>query len=209
MKILSLSEYERRIKKRKMLIIFLSIFIIWNVFFHGSAENCTTNLNEIVDANDKWIEHWFNFYDLGKYTDPITRKPLTLKKIQHLGLSISKWESNNNHKAKVWEKTVNGNSYGQYCILSTTAKALGWNGKNIKDLFDVDTNAKYATKYLCIQLDNYKGNIVEGLAAYNAGKCRVNKKGKIRNQHYVDNVYPIYVSLNIQHYKYKGQGSGI
>lgn len=74
------------------------------------------------------------------------------------------------------------------CQLHTnTARLMGFRGK-AKDLYDPKVNLLYASKYLRHQLNRYGGSITKALAAYNAGTCRINDKGEIKNRQYVNKV---------------------
>jgi soluble lytic murein transglycosylase-like protein len=112
-------------------------------------------------------------------------------------MAVAKWESNLNNNHILWEPTVNGNAYGTYSLLSPTARAMGWEGKNPKELLNPEVNAKYALKYLFIKLEKYEANILHTLAAYNGGSLRMDDNGVIKNINYVENVYPMYVDLNL------------
>jgi soluble lytic murein transglycosylase-like protein len=184
--------------------IFLVIFIFCNIFCADDAQNNNIQpLFNIAKANDEWIEYWFDYYNLDNYIDPITNKKLTKEKIKNLGMAIVKWESNVDYNIMISEPKINSYAYGQYGLLSSTAKDMGWEGIDEKELLNPDINAKYATKFLCIKIASYNGDIIKSLAAYNAGQYRIDKCGKIKNQNYINNVYPIYVELNATSLKYK------
>lgn len=97
--------------------------------------------------------------------------------------AITKIESNNNPKAKRYEKHLNDTSYGLGQILTSTAKelekknvnlpALGKNSEEIKNsLCNPDINLQYTRTLYSGLLDKYDGdNYAPGLAvaAYNSG----------------------------------------
>ena len=183
----------------RYLIILLVFFPTKKVY--DSSETIKNFVN-LIEINEKWAQYYFDYYELGKYKNDITGKYLTKENIENLGLAIMKWESNINNKQKKWENKVREYSYGQYCLLGSTAKYMGWEGNNYNELLDPEINAKYSIKYLCIQLKKYDGNIDKALAAYNAGKCRYDEHGKIRNYYYVENVYNLYQNLNKKYKKH-------
>jgi hypothetical protein len=188
------NKLKRRIYGRIKLNIFLSILIL-SVFSHSFAYNSIYKLPQVDDANRKWCKYWFEYYKLYKYTDSITGRKINKNKFINLGSSVAVWESRSNPDLITYEPKVNGNAYGSYALLSPTAKELGWNGKDPEELLNPDINAKFAMRYLAQKIKIYKGDIIAALAAYNAGRCRI-EHGKIRNQDYIDNVYPIYCVIN-------------
>ena len=177
--------------------LFISILIVLIFSMNLSLNSQTHHLKLLSTTNDKWCEHYYKEYKIDRFVDPVTNKPLTLEKIKNLGMAVAKWESNFDHKHILWEPTVNGNAYGTYSLLSPTARSMGWEGKNPKELLNPETNAKYALKYLFIKLEKYEANILHTLAAYNGGSLRMDNEGVIRNMNYVENVYPMYVDLNL------------
>lgn len=86
-----------------------------------------------------------------------------------------------------------GNSVGVCQLKLATAKLLGFKG-NEQQLKNYKVNVFYAGKYLKKQLDRYNGNADMAVAAYNAGKCRINKKGLIKNIKYVNKVRKVWIS---------------
>lgn len=76
-------------------------------------------------------------------------------------------------------------SYGLCQIKSTTANWLGQDGRP-EALLDAKKNATTAAKYLKMLLAKYDQPCA--IAAYNAGTCRKNAKGFIRNIKYVRKV---------------------
>jgi soluble lytic murein transglycosylase-like protein len=196
---MNFKQYENIILKkfiygRMKLNIFLSILIL-SIFSNSFAYNSIYKLLQVDNANKKWCNFYYEKYKLFKYTDPITGKKFNKNKFVNLGSSIAIWESKNNPDLITYEPKVKGNAYGSYALLSSTAKDIGWKGKDSNELLNVDLNAEYAIKYLAQKIKIYKGNIIEALAAYNAGKCRI-RHGQIKNQIYIDNVYPIYCMIN-------------
>lgn len=100
-------------------------------------------------------------------------------------------------------------SYGLCQIKEETANQLGFEGKPTGPMQESDAipgtmapsgmpvglmlpkvNAKYAAKYLKMQLDRYEGDWCKATAAYNAGKYNPSKvlPGKPRNLMYIKRV---------------------
>lgn len=175
-------------------IIFIVSFCL--LYTNFDANSSTTRYPNIFRANDQWCEYYFNEYKLNQYKDTVTNQNLTLSKFKNLTLAIGKWESNLDHKKLTYEPVTNGYAYGTYGLLSPTAKWMGWNGKNPKELLIPENNAKYAIKFFAKQIEKNNGNIIYSLASYNAGSLRFDDNGNIKNNNYVINVYPLYVSLN-------------
>ena len=149
--------------------LFVSTLMVLIFSMNLSLNSQTHQLKLLSMTNDKWCEHYYKEYKIDRFVDPVTQKPLTLEKIKNLGMAVAKWESNFDHKHILWEPTVNGNAYGTYSLLSPTARSMGWEGKNPKELLNPEINAKYALKYLFIKLEKYEANILHTLAAYNGG----------------------------------------
>lgn len=78
-------------------------------------------------------------------------------------------------------------SYGLCQIKTETAEWLGKDGSP-EELLDPETNASIAALYLSKNLKRYRENESCAIAAYNAGTCRFNNKGLIRNRKYVNKV---------------------
>jgi len=82
-------------------------------------------------------------------------------------------------------------------ILPATAHMMGFRGSP-DELFNPSVNIFTGTKYLSFQLDRYE-NLLDMIAAYNAGSVRKTKYGAYINLSYVANVasvlYPRYVKL--------------
>lgn len=74
-------------------------------------------------------------------------------------------------------------SYGMCQVKEDTARFMGFISRT-KVLSNPNINAYYAAKYLKYQLDRYKGDWIQALAAYNAGTAHWH----IRNQDYVNKV---------------------
>jgi soluble lytic murein transglycosylase-like protein len=81
-------------------------------------------------------------------------------------------------------------------ILPATARDMGFEGD--KKLYNPSINIFTGVKYLRFQLDRY-GNLLDMIAAYNAGSVRKKRDGAYINLAYVANVagvlYPRYVKL--------------
>jgi soluble lytic murein transglycosylase-like protein len=201
--ILRLDEYEEMVKKMKRskfrMILRKTIFsmiLIFVMFLANGVHNATTNSSSIIQANNAWSDYWFDYYNLGQYTDSITNKKLTKQKVRNISYAIGRWESGLDSNKMTWEPAVHGYAYGTYGLLSPTAKIMGWKGSNPKELLNPYVNARYSLKYFCEHIDTYKGDLVAALAGYNGGRCRIDERGRIKNQKYIDNVYLIYVEIN-------------
>ena len=87
-------------------------------------------------------------------------------------------------------------SLGVCQIKLTTAKLVGYKG-TAKELHKSPfLNISFAGKYLKKQLTRYNGDIVQAIAAYNAGRCRFNNKGQIKNRIYVSKVLKAWADQN-------------
>lgn len=94
-----------------------------------------------------------------------------------------------NHQARAVNPDDGGSpSVGVCQIKPSTARILGFKGSR-QALMQPKYNIKYAAKYLKQQIDRYNGDLRQGVAAYNAGKCRFNSKHQIMNRQYVDKVF--------------------
>lgn len=100
--------------------------------------------------------------------------------------AVCKVESNYDVKA-VNLDDGGGSSLGVCQIKLATARTLGFKGSE-SALKTPRVNAHYAGLYLRRQLSRYMGNVNQALSAYNAGTCRLNSKGLIRNVRYVKKV---------------------
>ena len=86
-------------------------------------------------------------------------------------------------------KDGKGDSLGACQIKLATARSLGYKGSKGALRYHASTNTFWAAKYLSKQLKRYKGSVRMATAAYNAGTCNQDKKGKIRNSKYVYKVF--------------------
>ncbi len=84
-------------------------------------------------------------------------------------------------------------SVGMCQIKLTTAKQFEPNITHTQ-LLNPKVNARIAAKYLQWQLDRYDNDIPAAVAAYNAGSCRFNKRGQIKNREYVRKVFSAWIS---------------
>lgn len=200
-KIISLQEHEKQYyKKRKNIFFFLLISIFVFLFeYPQQVCNSTHQLVEIQDSIDKWSEHWYKYYNLNELTNPRTGYKIKSYHIKAGMNGIGYWETKMKPGNITEEPTVSGKSYGWPCILSTTAKCMGWKGKNPLELLNPDEAGEYATKFLCMNIKKYDGHMYKAFAAFNAGKFRPGKKLFARNQYYVDNIVPIY-HYYVRHY---------
>ena len=100
-------------------------------------------------------------------------------------------------KDKAGKEYLYGYSYGLMQILDKTGRLFG-----IKDpelLRDDTINIYTGTEHLRNLLKNYKGNISDTVAAYNAGRKKF-KNGKLINQGYVDKVLKYFNSFEKKKY---------
>ena len=159
----------------------------------------------IIERVNYWTNYWVNYYKLDKMIDPLTNEKLTKRMIENKVHKMIKLESRGNPKSTFWEKTLNCNSYGLLSLVPNTAKHdLGWDYKNLEELFDIDKNLKYGIKYLCKQTKRYNGSIKRGIAAFNAGGVYYIKHSDGKhyiNQKYVNIVY--HDAYNYGDIKYK------
>lgn len=103
-------------------------------------------------------------------------------------LSALCWVESNHKPSAVNPDDGGSPSVGVCQIKPTTARSLGFRG-NREALMQPKYNVKYAAKYLKQQINRYNGDLRQGVAAYNAGKCRFNPHGQIMNRQYVDKVF--------------------
>ena len=86
-------------------------------------------------------------------------------------------------------------SIGLCQIQLRTAKWLGFRGTQ-KELYDPETNARFAAKYLRYQLGRYDHIWTYAIAAYNAGSVRRRVNRKIINYWYVQRVMKVYYRIH-------------
>lgn len=77
--------------------------------------------------------------------------------------------------------------YGLMQISYNTARWRGFLG-DPDGLLNPDYNVRWGSNYLWYWTDRRKGNLVDGIAAYNAGSVKYNRSGYYINQSYVNNV---------------------
>lgn len=96
-------------------------------------------------------------------------------------------ESNYDPKAYRAEPQINDASYGMMQLLLRTAKGLDPNATAAK-LYDPAYNIDLGTKLIKQNLQKYSYNVLDAIAAYNAGVPRKNEKGQYVNSKGVTNV---------------------
>ncbi len=79
-------------------------------------------------------------------------------------------------------------SYGVCQVKLDTARLVGFEGTP-KQLQEPKANIYYAGLYLKRNIERYGWDMEKAVAAYNAGKCRYNGKGQIKNRKYVNKVF--------------------
>ena len=118
-----------------------------------------------------------------KYDVPTALIKATIKQESNWNVSASRFEA---HKTDA--------SWGLMQILLATAKeTLGNNNLTITQLLNPPTNIEAGTKYLAKQLKRYNGNMMDAIAAYNAGTAKKNANGVYTNNAYVQAVYGNYI----------------
>lgn len=171
--------------------IFFSILIFCCIIsLPTHTQEATTELSKILEKVDYWTNYWVDYYNIKEINDIFTQRKITKANVSGLVVYLIHHESRFKINSKSWEKKTNGYSYGLMRLLPTTAKWLGWKGKNTKELLEINRNIKLGIKYLCWQIKRYK-SLKKAVAAYNAGSARYTSKFKTRyiNQHYVNEVY--------------------
>ena len=92
------------------------------------------------------------------------------------------------HKVNAVNQFDGGSASVGICQMKLdTARTLGFTGDE-KELMKPEVNMTYAAKYLAKHIKRYDDDINKAVAAYNAGKCRLNAKGQIMNRKYVRKV---------------------
>lgn len=118
-----------------------------------------------------------------KYNVPSALIKATIKVESNWNVSASRFEA---HKADA--------SWGLMQVMLATAKeTLSNSNLSITQLMNPDTNIEAGTKYIAKQLARYNGNIMDAIAAYNAGSAKKNKDGTYVNNAYVQSVYGNYI----------------
>lgn len=99
-------------------------------------------------------------------------------------IAICDVESNLNPKA-INKDDGHGDSIGLCQVKLKTARWIGCANKT-QELFVARWNARCAARYLAFQLKRYKGNVRYAVSAYNMGRVRFNRSGKLLNRRYVN-----------------------
>lgn len=103
-------------------------------------------------------------------------------------LSALCWVESRHHTEALNLHDGGSSSCGICQIKLDTAQTLGFGG-TAKGLTKPQNNILYAGRYLKYQIKRYKGDLRKGVAAYNSGTHRVNKKGQTCNRRYVELVF--------------------
>lgn len=120
-----------------------------------------------------------------------------------------KVESNWNLNASRFEAHKTDASWGLMQVMLATAKeTLGNPNLTITELINPTTNIEAGTKYLAQQLKRYNGNMMDAIAAYNAGSAR-KKDGVYVNNDYVQKVYGNYIMYDTLDKAMSPEGLGI
>src|SRR3972149_2731493 len=95
-------------------------------------------------------------------------------------------EKESSHRALVTDEGGGRFSYGPMMVLDSTARGLG--ARNPASLKDPARGISYGVKYLGQLLRQFRGDLAQVLAAYNAGPDvrRSRATGRFPNQSYVD-----------------------
>lgn len=184
-------------------LAFIALLFLF-VLLHNPTptENKVSDVGLISVSIKKWGSYWFDYYNLGRFEEPNIKKKLTKRYIINCGIAMTGHESRMKanivvDESKVKWSSCKGKAYGHMQLLSPTAKSTGrWDGKDVKDLLDPDKNSECGMKFYCMKIDYYNGDMILALAAFNAGYARFNKYGLLRNQKYVDSVWPKFIKLN-------------
>jgi|SRR5579859_2267585 len=92
------------------------------------------------------------------------------------------------HQTQVYNAELDGHkSLGVCEIKLDTARMMGFHGTE-KQLLNPKMNIKYAAKYLKWQIERYDGDVYKGIAAYNSGTYREDKRHRPKNRRYVARV---------------------
>jgi len=112
-----------------------------------------------------------------------------------------KQESAFNQKAYRAEPSIGDASIGLMQVLLGTAHEFSPNATEA-DMYDPAFNIDVGTAYIAKNLNRYNGNVLDAIAAYNAGTARKNSDGKYVNSQGVTNVqsYVDKVSANYKNY---------
>jgi soluble lytic murein transglycosylase-like protein len=154
-----------------------------------AEEQKKAEVDKIMFKLEFYVDYWTDYYQIDGMKDRITKGEITKDRVYDLGLGMIKHESGFAPYGITYEKKLKVNSWGLTRLLETTARDMGWNGKDPKELLDPDTNLKYGIKYLCWQIHRYH-SLKKAVAAYNAGHIKYRKDGiTYVNQRYVDMVY--------------------
>jgi soluble lytic murein transglycosylase-like protein len=102
-------------------------------------------------------------------------------------LSAICWVESRHTPSALHPMDGNSDSIGICQIKLETGRLLGYKG-TAAQLSDPTINILWAGYYLKKQLVRYDGDVVKAIAAYNAGKHRVNARGEIMNRKYVGKV---------------------
>lgn len=113
-------------------------------------------------------------------------------------LAHMKQESSFNPNAYRAEPAIGDASIGLMQVLLGTARKFVPEA-TAEQMYDPTFNTNVGTAYIAENLNRYEGNILDAIAAYNAGTARkndasqyVNSKGVTNVQDYVDKVYKNY-----------------
>lgn len=95
----------------------------------------------------------------------------------------------NRARAVGWTDEALATSWGLTQVLGATAWSMGWHYPPEK-ILDPASNLALGAKYLRMKLDQYDGNVLEALLAYNGGGGAVNayRRGEPYNLDYALNV---------------------
>lgn len=118
----------------------------------------------------------------------------------------SAWDVN----ASRYEPHIKDSSWGLMQVLLKTGKWMLQNDNlTISQLVTPKNNVEAGVRYIKYQLNRYKGNVKDAIAAYNAGSVRKKKDGTYVNQSYVDKVYRQYQRYKAEPVPAMAEASGV
>lgn len=125
----------------------------------------------------------------------ITAAAKFLKICPALLYAICSTENSKLRPSKINYDDGGANSVG-LCQIKVGTAAMFNKGVTEKALLDPYVNAYFAGQYLAKQIKRYPKSKHCAIAAYNAGRCKKNVTGRIKNRRYVKKVIKVYNHFN-------------
>lgn len=96
------------------------------------------------------------------------------------------------------ERVMRATSWGLMQIMGETARNLGFDNKFLSELIEPGINLKYGCLYLArsTAINRKQYGIKGGIAAYNAGRIKLDSNGQFVNLKYVNKVMAKYQELH-------------